>query len=212
MGLGAGPGIVGARLVVIVPETDVACPLRSALEKLQKKIDAEYELAFSKFNVDPWMVRDRYIAFENCSWKKFRWFLEKQCGIGSLDRQMVLSFKRLLEAQKYSLFSFTSCGWFFSDISGIETVQNLAYACRALQLGTPESKRSQILDDFLKDLESAKSNLPNINGRTLIEQHIMTFLDHQMILAFTASILKPWEYRDCLHLIFTNTLLNFSRF
>ena len=165
-------------------------PLRSALEKLQKKIDAEYELAFSKFNVDPWMVRDRYIAFENCSWKKFRWFLEKQCGIGSLDRQMVLSFKRLLEAQKYSLFSFTSCGWFFSDISGIETVQNLAYACRALQLGTPESKRSQILDDFLKDLESAKSNLPNINGRTLIEQHIMTFLDHQMILAFTASILK----------------------
>ncbi len=165
-------------------------PLRSALEKLQRKIDTEYEQAFSSYNVDPWMVRDRYIAFENCSWKKFRWFLEKHCGICSLDQEKVFSFKRLLEAQKYSLFSFTSCGWFFSDISGIETVQNLAYACRALQLGIPKSKRNQVLDDFLRDLESAKSNLPNINGRTLVEQHIMPFFDHEMILAFTVSILK----------------------
>ncbi len=165
-------------------------PLRNALEKLQKKIDTEFELTFASYNVDPWVIRDKYIAFENCSWKRFKWFLERQCGICSSDKELVLSFKRALEAQKYSLFSFTSCGWFFSDISGIETVQNLAYACRALQLGIPQSKRKQVLDDFLKDLESAKSNLPNTNGRTLIEQQIMPFFEHEMILAFTASILK----------------------
>ena len=34
--------------------------------------------------------------------------------------------RKLLEAQKFMMYSFTSCGWFFTDISGIETIQNLA--------------------------------------------------------------------------------------
>lgn len=165
-------------------------PLRGALEALQKKIDLEFERAFSSYNVDPWTIRDKYISFENSTLKKFKWFLEKQCGLSSLEKEQVLKFRRLLEAQKYCLFSFTSCGWFFSDISGIETVQNLAYACRALQLGIPQKQRKEVLDDFLRDLESAQSNLPNTNGRTLVERYVLPFCEHEMILAFTAATLK----------------------
>lgn len=165
-------------------------PLRSALEKLQKKIDEEFEIAFKPFNIDPWVIRDKYITFENSSWKKLKTFLEKQLNLENIEKKQVFMFRRLLEAQKYILFSFTSCGWFFSDISGIETVQNLAYACRSLQLGIPEHKRNEVLESFLKDLEIAQSNLPNTNGRTLVERYILPFCENEMILAFTASALK----------------------
>ena len=165
-------------------------PMRTALENLQKKIDAEFEAQVSKFG-DPWLIRDKYITASNTvSWKKFKVFLEKNLDCTSLDKKHVFAFRRLLEAQKYTLFSFTSCGWFFSDISGIESIQNLAYACRALQLGLPEPDQKQALEEFLVDLEKAPSNLPNANGRTLFEKHILSYYDHGKILAFTAAALK----------------------
>ncbi len=36
--------------------------------------------------------------------------------------------------QRHAQLMYTSCGWFFDDISGIETVQIIAYAARVLQL------------------------------------------------------------------------------
>ena len=46
---------------------------------------------------------------------------------------------RLLEMQRHELLMFTSCGWFFDEISGIETIQILQYASRAIQLAEDES-------------------------------------------------------------------------
>jgi hypothetical protein len=107
-----------------------------------------------------------------------------------MEKEEVMIFRKALEAQKFALYSFTSCGWFFTDISGIETVQNLAYACRALQLGIPDYKNTGSLEMFLNDLEGAVSNLPNTNGRTLVERYILSNFDHEQILAFTAATLK----------------------
>jgi hypothetical protein len=64
----------------------------------------------------------------------------------------------LLEMQKFSMFMFTSCGWFFAEISGIETVKILEYAARAMELAKDVSG-IELEDEFLKRLAEAKSNL-----------------------------------------------------
>ncbi len=67
-------------------------------------------------------------------------------------------------------------------------MQNMAYACRALQLGIPQEKQLQILENFLFDLGTAPSNLPNITGRTLFERYVLPFFNHDKVLAFTAAV------------------------
>jgi hypothetical protein len=88
------------------------------------------------------------------------------------------------------LYSFTSCGWFFSEISGLEAMQNLSYACRALQLGIPPEKQNAVMVKLMNDLESAPSNIVPHNGKTLFMQHILPYSKHQKILAFTATTMR----------------------
>jgi hypothetical protein len=67
---------------------------------------------------------------------------------------------------------YTSCGWFFSDISGIEPIQILKYAARAIslldELGLP-SRRQQ----FLKTLAEAKSNRPELGNAADIYRRVV---------------------------------------
>ncbi len=80
---------------------------------------------------------------------------------------------RLLEAQRCSLFMFTSCGWFFAELSGLEPVQNMKYALRAIQLTGSLSPRD-LLAPLLLSLEQAKSNLPEQGtGRTIMEREVI---------------------------------------
>jgi len=63
----------------------------------------------------------------------------------------------LLEMQRSALLMFTSCGWFFSDVAGIETIQVIRYAARVVDLMNrlglePPLKR------FLEIMSEAKSN------------------------------------------------------
>ncbi|MBA3065994.1 DUF3536 domain-containing protein [bacterium] len=79
----------------------------------------------------------------------------------------------LFEMLKQTLFSFTSCGWFWSEISGIEPVQNMAYACRAIELYKKLSGKD-IKEDFLKLLEKAPSNIKELsNGKIIFEKYII---------------------------------------
>jgi hypothetical protein len=70
---------------------------------------------------------------------------------------------------------YTSCGWFFDEISGIETVQIIAYAGRVLQLaaklfGEPGAALEAA---FLRILERAKSNIPEIgNGAEVYHRYV----------------------------------------
>ncbi|MDX1814751.1 MAG: DUF3536 domain-containing protein, partial [Thermodesulfobacteriota bacterium] len=66
---------------------------------------------------------------------------------------------KLLELQRHAMLMYTSCGWFFDEISGIETTQVLQYAGRAVQLAR-ELREDGIEERFLSLLEYAKSNLP----------------------------------------------------
>lgn len=171
-------------------------PLRQAFKMLQKRIDTHFETEISKMNVDPWKLRDDYIAIsEDLAGHQFKHFLVSQRINQELPKSEVFYLRRLLEAQKYMLFSFTSCAWFFSDISGIEAKQNLAYAARALQLGIPDHEQETALKEMLATLEKSVSNIPAENGRTIFEKEIRPYMQHLHILAFTAASEKTVEFK-----------------
>jgi alpha-amylase/alpha-mannosidase (GH57 family) len=171
-------------------------PMRLALENLQESVDEQFEMLFKDFDVDPWKIRDEYIAIlGSVPLSKVKKFFEKYMK-KTLDQEQVYTYRRALEAQKFMLYSFTSCGWFFSEISGLEAMQNLSYACRALQLGIAAGDQKKVLDTFLSDLEHASSNIDNQNGKSLFLKYIHPFFEHHKILGFTAAVLKTLNVKN----------------
>jgi len=59
------------------------------------------------------------------------------------------------------MLMYTSCGWFFDEISGIETVQVTQYAARVLQLAMDVLADPTLEPGFLAKLAEAKSNIPD---------------------------------------------------
>ena len=66
---------------------------------------------------------------------------------------------RLMELQRNAQLMYTSCGWFFDEVSGIETTQIMQYACRAIQLASQVGGQD-LEPEFLKHISKAQSNLP----------------------------------------------------
>jgi hypothetical protein len=166
-------------------------PMRAALQKLKEAVDQEFAAALSAERLDPWLVRDAYIrVLDDPSLSRFINFLDQHAGRAAFTEKKAMAVRKLLEAQKYLQYAFTSCGWFFADISGLEAVQNLAYGVRALQMGIPPGLQRQLLQELAAGLEQAKSNIPGTTGRTLLERKHLPFLSHEKILAFTAAVEK----------------------
>ena len=133
--------------------------LRDALDFLKEIIDEIYEHETRAFLKDPWQARNDYISvmLDDSEPSKHA-FLERNAKRKLLSHEAKKLWD-LLEAEKFSLFMYTSCGWFFDDISGIEPVQLLKFACRAMELAQPYYKK-EIESRFLKILKHAKSNVP----------------------------------------------------
>ena len=145
-------------------------PLRHALDWLRDKLAPIYETKAKEFLKESWAARDDYIEIIlNRSPENISKFFSKHAAreLGEADQVVAL---RLLEMQRHALLMFTSCGWFFDEISGLETVQVIQYAARALQLAN-ELSSENFESGFLEILEQAKSNLPeNQNGRVVYEK------------------------------------------
>ena len=62
------------------------------------------------------------------------------------------------------MYAFTSCGWFFNDIEGIEPVQNLRYARRAIEMAGGEELRGELEELLLGRLREAVSNAHGLTG------------------------------------------------
>lgn len=78
----------------------------------------------------------------------------------------------LLEIQRQAMLMYTSCGWFFSEISGIETVQIMKYAARAMQLAARFTSKN-LEEKFLEILSQAKSNIPEFGtGKDIFERFV----------------------------------------
>ncbi|MDR1885264.1 MAG: DUF3536 domain-containing protein [Synergistaceae bacterium] len=140
-------------------------PLRDALDKVRDRIDEIYEREMSRYCDSPWELRDEAIAMYLMNFgedaaksdvaRRKGEFLRDACGaLAAPDLEKVLS---LMEAQRMRMFMYTSCGWFFNDVSGIETRQIMAYALRATEYVSSVTGVS-LGEDFMNDLKLAQGN------------------------------------------------------
>ena len=178
-------------------------PLRQAFDCLNNRLAQIFEKEGVKYLKDPWAARNDYIEVildrqeENVSR-----FLSLH-GVKGLTRQTWFQPLRLLEMQRHALLMYTSCGWFFSDLSGIETIQVMKYAARALQLGQHFSQEN-LEEPFLQRLEQAESNKPEEgNGRDIFLRRVKTAVVDfpQVVNQWAISWLKNRE-RQCPHQIY----------
>jgi alpha-amylase/alpha-mannosidase (GH57 family) len=132
--------------------------LRNAINWLRDAFDAIYDQEIRAYHPNPAELRNTYITLIlNRSADNIAQFFKKNFK-KTFSPEDVTHIIRLLEMQKQSLYMQTSCGWFFNDISGIETIQILQYANRGIQLAQDESS-IELEDKFLELLATAKSNL-----------------------------------------------------
>jgi alpha-amylase/alpha-mannosidase (GH57 family) len=134
-------------------------PLRSALDWLRDTTNAIAEPGMRELLRDPWQARDQYIDIMlGRSPESIRRFLTAHAK-QELSREETVVTLKLLEVQRHLLLMFTSCGWFFNEISGIETVKLIEYAGRAIQLMRELFPDAPLEHEFLARLEHAPSRL-----------------------------------------------------
>jgi alpha-amylase/alpha-mannosidase (GH57 family) len=136
-------------------------PLRAALDGLRDALIPLTEKAGKELFHDVWAARDGYIGvvLDRSSESSSNFFIDHQVRpLTDLERVHALE---LLEMQRHAQLMYTSCGWFFDDISGIETVQIIAYAARVLQLSERlfGADAAGLEEAFLDRLSQARSNV-----------------------------------------------------
>jgi len=148
-------------------------PFRNALDFLRDRMAGAGETAGKGLLKDFWAARDAYISVLLAgSEEGFNAFLGEH-AVRILSAEERGKVRVLMEAQKYAMFMYTSCGWFFSEISGIETVQCMRYAARALEF-CREIIQEDTEEGFLELLSHAVSNIPAYgNGRKVYEDCVL---------------------------------------
>lgn len=133
-------------------------PLRHALDWLRDQLIKVYEDVGYQLFRDPWAARDEYIGcIRDRSPENVESFLARH-RTRKLSPVEQIDALRLLEMQRHAMLMYTSCGWFFEEISRPEGVQILRYAARALELAGDVSG-VQLEKGFLKRLALAPSNV-----------------------------------------------------
>lgn len=132
-------------------------PLRLALDYLRDEAARHFEAMGGPLFRDPWATRDAYIELIVDRQRSREEFLRHHTGRNLKPAEVVRALT-LLESQRNAMLMYTSCGWFFADISGIETLQVMKYAARVIdqmdELGLPSPG-----EHFLEILAEAKSNI-----------------------------------------------------
>ncbi len=145
-------------------------PLRDTLDWLRESIRPIFVKYCKPYFEDPWQVRNEYIKIIlDRSEENVDAFIKKYAK-RPVDDSEKISLLRLLEMQRNAMLMYTSCGWFFDEISGIETNQILQYANRAIQYAKKISD-IELHDPFLEKLQQIPSNVYE-NGAGSYEEHI----------------------------------------
>ncbi|MGB6688158.1 MAG: DUF3536 domain-containing protein [Terracidiphilus sp.] len=136
-------------------------PLRQALDELRDAVAPPTEQAGAELFNDVWAARDGYIQviLDRSDESAERFFKAHQSHpLSESERVRALE---LMEMQRHAQLMYTSCGWFFDDICGIETVQIIAYAARTLQLAQElfGPAAAALEPAFVARMASAKSNV-----------------------------------------------------
>ncbi|MDJ1496408.1 DUF3536 domain-containing protein [Cytophagaceae bacterium DM2B3-1] len=146
-------------------------PLRQALDWLRDELIPLYTKAMATFVKDPWDIRNKYInVILNRSQESLHQFLTTHLSPNTSQADKIL-FVKLLEMQRQAMLMYTSCGWFFDEVSGIETIQILQYASRAIQLAEeiqPKNTPSLLEQKFLEKLLLVPSNVSELGNAAVI--------------------------------------------
>ncbi len=177
-------------------------PLREAMDWLRDELVPRYEKEAGALISDPWAARDAYISVildrspENLEAYFQEW------GSHPLGEGEKLRLLKLLELQRHALLMFTSCGWFFDEVSGLETVQVMQYAARAMQLAR-DLFGEDLEPEYLRRLEAAESNISeNRNGKVTYEKFVTpSEIDLAKVAADSAisSLFLPYDDGDSIY-------------
>jgi len=147
-------------------------PLRKALDELRDALVPLTEQEGAGFFKDVWAARDGYIevVFDHSQQSLEQFFHTHQ--LRELTAEERVHALELMEMQRHTQLMYTSCGWFFDDISGIETVQVIAYAARVLQLAREVfgELAASLEPAFLARMSEARSNVAAAGDGALIYQ------------------------------------------
>ncbi|MFO0968537.1 MAG: malto-oligosyltrehalose synthase [Gemmataceae bacterium] len=147
-------------------------PLRQALDHVRDALAPRFQEMAGRYLKDPAAARDAYVdvILDRSEQSLERFFAQHERQRLSADDQVLV--RKLLEMSRNLLLMYTSCGWFFDEVSGLESTQILAFAGRALQLAH-EVFGESFEADFLAILSEAKSNLrDHADGRTVYEKFV----------------------------------------
>jgi alpha-amylase/alpha-mannosidase (GH57 family) len=147
-------------------------PLREALDWLRDELGPRCEAKSQGLLKDLWAARNDYIeAVLDRSDESLQRFFEKHADHALNQDERVTALK-LLEIQRHTMLMYTSCGWFFDELSGLETVQVIEYAGRAIQL-SQEILGNELENKFVEMLSKANSNIPeHKNGAVVYEKFV----------------------------------------
>jgi alpha-amylase/alpha-mannosidase (GH57 family) len=150
-------------------------PLRLAMDDLRDALAPRFESEGGRVLGDPWAARDAYVdVVLDRDPENVAAFLGRHGRADAHPEDGHVQALRLLEMQRHLQLMYTSCGWFFNDLAGIETVQVLAYAGRALELAERAlGDVGPVRRRFLATLSTARSNRKDIgDGAALWEREV----------------------------------------
>jgi len=177
-------------------------PLRHSLDWLRDEIDAFYESRAATWLKDPWLARDEYVEVVLDGSREGLDTVFARHQRLALDAAARLEVRRLLEMQRNRLLMYTSCGWFFDELSSIEPVQILRYAAMAVQyladLGGP-----RLEEPLVRRLAEAPTNIPAFRDGGVVWNRLIrpAMVDLRRVVAHYAIIglLEPWPDDAAVH-------------
>lgn len=177
-------------------------PLREALDYLRDELIKIFEENAQEYFKDVWKARNEYIdvVLDRCKTSISKFIDSNQKY--KLEKPEIVKALKLMEIQRHSMLMYTSCGWFFSEISGIETTQIMKYAARAMQLAKSFTSKD-LESDFLQILSKAKSNILGYgNGKNVYEMFVKpSIVSIKQLAALWAisSMHNSYEENSCLY-------------
>jgi len=166
----------GDRSCEIISRQQWREPLREAMDRLSRNLAVLYSERMNSYVSDPWKARDDYIdiILDRSSGNIEKFFSNH--AVRNLSKEDKVRVLKLLEMQRNGMLMYTSCGWFFEDINGIESVQVMRYACRAMQL-VREVGGVDPEPEFIRILKKAPGMVPEQeNGAWVYENFVRTAL------------------------------------
>ncbi|HUQ49411.1 MAG TPA: DUF3536 domain-containing protein [Terriglobales bacterium] len=152
-------------------------PLRSGLDTLRDRLAELHDQKGRLYFRDPWEARNDYINILLKRSPQTMWTFMERHATRPLNDEEHAAALTMLEIQRNAMLMYTSCGWFFDEISGLETVQVIRYAARAIQLAEELFKVS-LEREFVTWLGRARSNLAEFKDgahiyNEFIKQHAL---------------------------------------